>query len=502
MMLTNSKSHNESGFATILMVLLIGLAIAGSAIGTAYYVNSGKKGLVTSHALTNAKSGAWTGVETFRKYLDELNEVQIKVLHTTGQNIEISTSGGRTLKVKVLSVEEVPTGSHKYHVTTNIQNISSGSKASSTLQIVYQVSFAHSPSTTPGSKSTVTFADAMNFYGTLDIHTNSDFTSRKRVVVNVGGDFKSNGVIGINALNVVGSVNISGSQSGVLESITSNGGQAISNGFSNKFGGTLQTGGVSLADRPIVNALEYEESANYVFSANSAGIIQVKVKHVKGMIDGTYTLGLVGGGFNDVVTYTDGKWTLSNGPVARGVLLFKGSLDVTGGTFVNTILATGDIDYKNADLTAPNRASATLVCGLTLFMPTNLCTEDMRLRVITIGNIALLAGSCTDTTSIASCSNSYSGGDINFSGQSDVVGNIIAGNRLYSRGGASIKGQILAAALSSTKSTVTDIKGNFSIDFGGASDGGITLTLPGSGSSTGGGATITQGTKIKWARYL
>ena len=116
MMLTNSKSHNESGFATILMVLLIGLAIAGSAIGTAYYVNSGKKGLVTSHALTNAKSGAWTGVETFRKYLDELNEVQIKVLHTTGQNIEISTSGGRTLKVKVLSVEEVPTGSHKYHV--------------------------------------------------------------------------------------------------------------------------------------------------------------------------------------------------------------------------------------------------------------------------------------------------------------------------------------------------------------------------------------------------
>lgn len=536
MMLTNSKSHNESGFATILMVLLIGLAIAGSAVGTAYYVNSAQKGLVASHALTNAKSGAWTGAETFRRYLDELDEAEIKDLDNTGQNLTLKISDTRELKVSVLSVEETATDSHKYHVTTNIQNISSGSKSSSTLQIVYQVSFAQSPSVNPGSQNTVTFADAMNFYGTLDMHTNSDFTSTRRVVVNVGGDFVSNGVIGINALNVVGNVDIQGSQSGVLESIASNGTQNIANGFSNKFDGTLSTGGVLLADRPIVNALDYEKSANYVFSVVN-GNIKVDVRQVSGISDGSYYMGntttrwgrlckeiysdggcktpIVGyvgreGNTRQLVTYTDEVWILdadtnSEGiSVAPGVLLFKGSLNVTGGTFANTILSTGDIDYKNATLTAPNRAGASLVCNSVGFaMPTNLCTEGKELRSESIGDIALLAGSCTDTTSIESCSNSYSGGDINFSGQSNVVGNIIAGNRLYSRGGAAIKGQILAAALSgsSTKSKITDIKGNFTIDFGGASNGGITLTRPG-GNNSGGGNTITQKAKVKWARYL
>ena len=136
-------------------------------------------------------------------------------------------------------------------------------------------------------------------------------------------------------------------------------------------------------------------------------------------------------------------------------------------------------------------------------MPTNLCTEDKKLRDNTIGNIALLAGSCTDTTSVESCSNTYTGGNIDFGANSNVVGSIVAGNSIYSRGKATISGPVLASALSKLKSERgSNLGGSFTIDFNGITGGATTITLPGSGSSTGGGATITQGTKIKWARYL
>ena len=79
---------SQRGFATILIVLLIGLAIGGSALGTAYYLNTSQKSLVSSHALTNAQSGAWTGVEIFRKYLNGLDASGIQALN--GQNLTLN----------------------------------------------------------------------------------------------------------------------------------------------------------------------------------------------------------------------------------------------------------------------------------------------------------------------------------------------------------------------------------------------------------------------------
>ena len=64
MSVINKKPPNtQSGFATVLVVLLVGLAVAASALGTAYYINTSQRTLVSSHALTNAQSGAWSGVE-------------------------------------------------------------------------------------------------------------------------------------------------------------------------------------------------------------------------------------------------------------------------------------------------------------------------------------------------------------------------------------------------------------------------------------------------------
>lgn len=497
-MLMRSKypSNNESGFVTVLMVLLIGMAIAASAVGTAYYINSSQKGLVSGHALTNAKSGAWTGVETFRQYLESLSEAQIKALN--GQTGITLTAGTRSLKVQNLSVvEPVSTSDPTYRVTAEIQNTSAAAKSSATVQIVYDVTLATSPSTNPVPDKTITFAGGMNFYGNLNAHGNINFAnSNGDTVLNVAGDFSNtSGADGLAIVNVGGSADIN----------------------TNKYreAGTQVFEGLnSLPDRPIVNALDFEAMANYVFYVDGSGNRKVDVKNVSGngISDGTYALTDVGG-FNGVISYSDGsdKWTLDGGTnsssisIAPGILLFKGSVELKKGTFANTILATENIDYagnkNNLTLNAPNRAGAAVVCNSAFAMPTNLCNEDRTLRANAIGDIALLAGSCADPTSVASCSRDYDGGTISTAASSEVTGNIVAGNKLDAGGRSMLRGAVLAAALSNNPiERGSDVGGNFTIDS--SNSGGTTITIPGTGGGTGGGTTTTQTSQIKWARYI
>src|SRR5690606_1545582 len=133
--------YTQRGFATVLIVLLVGLAFAASALGTAYYINSSQKTLVSSHALTNAQSGAWTGVEIFRKYLDELiknsskSEVSAAINALHGQNLTLKVQGGRELKVNNIR-SETSNDPKQYRVSANIQNLSEKSEASATIQAV------------------------------------------------------------------------------------------------------------------------------------------------------------------------------------------------------------------------------------------------------------------------------------------------------------------------------------------------------------------------------
>ena len=115
-------TNAQHGFATILIVLLVGLSIGISALGTAYYINMSQKSLVSSHALTNAQSGAWTGVEIFRKYLEVMDAAGISSMN--GQSVSLNIQDGRTLQVKNISSEELGTDSSQFRVTANIQNIS------------------------------------------------------------------------------------------------------------------------------------------------------------------------------------------------------------------------------------------------------------------------------------------------------------------------------------------------------------------------------------------
>lgn len=667
-------SSAQHGFATILIVLLVGLAVAASALGTAYYINMSQKSLVSSHALTNAQSGAWTGVEVFRKYLEVLDVAGISSLN--GQNIVMNIQDGRQLKVNSIISIETSTNPKQYRVTGNIQNISDQSESSSTIQVVYDVLLNSSDSSGGGSSNTTSFPSGMNFYGDLDANGGINFSSAgDRAVVNVAGDFNTNsGLKGIKELRVIGDVDISGGGATGLENIYSNGdvtlkasgnyslvsakggvatsgsvavndiyadgdvdigssgrfnsidtkssitvntnptisratagknitvkNGSISNSLANldisydvwnsletaKSGGTftcksknwsaynkisavkfsscpIDTSGklvtlaagtkvafptgalltVTMTKKPFINALDYEQKANYVFSVDEKNKIMVYVRNINGITEGQYYLGYQKGnnpkswgylcqdidasGYctsnsvnrfgrevdygPEIITYSGGSWQLrdtqnTSSSIASGVLLFKGkSVKMGAGNYANTIISTGDIDYGGSiTLKAPNYAGASIVCNSVNFpMPTNLCDSTSALSVNSIGNIALLSGSCPGASSVEECyASNYSGGNIKLTGQATIEGNIIAGNKLDTGGQSVIKGSILAAALG--RDNGSKLGGSTTIDFNGTTDEDTIITLPGGEGGEGGeeeGETITQTVKIKWARYI
>lgn len=210
-------TNAQQGFATVLIVLLVGLAVAASALGTAYYINMSQKSLVSSHALTNAQSGAWTGVEILRKYLKVLDEDEILTLQN--QILELNVKDGRKLKVNnIISIKKGDANPKQYYVTANIQNISGKSDASSTVQAVYDISFNADSSSTGSSGSTMTFTNPMNFYGGLTATGNIDLTNAgQKAIINVEGNVNqtSSGggvtLTGVKRLNSTGSVELGSS---------------------------------------------------------------------------------------------------------------------------------------------------------------------------------------------------------------------------------------------------------------------------------------------------
>ncbi|WP_374666130.1 hypothetical protein [Acinetobacter sp.] len=243
----------QQGFATVLVVLLVGVAVAAATLGTAYYVNTSQKTLISSHALTNAQSGAWTGVEVFRKYLTNLDSAGI--LSLNGQNLVVKIQGGRELKVDNLVSLETNSELKQYRVSANILNQSEKSGSSSKIQVVYDISLNQDASTgNDNSAKSTEYSGAMNFYGNLDANGGINFSNAgDRAVVNVSGNFNTNsGLSGIKELKVLGDVNIGGGGITGLENIYANGNvtlKASGNASLVSAKGTVTTsGGVSVGD--------------------------------------------------------------------------------------------------------------------------------------------------------------------------------------------------------------------------------------------------------------
>ncbi len=62
----------QRGVATILIVLLVGIAMTGAALGVAYSVKGAQERAATTQASTASQMAAWAGVEVLTRYLQQL----------------------------------------------------------------------------------------------------------------------------------------------------------------------------------------------------------------------------------------------------------------------------------------------------------------------------------------------------------------------------------------------------------------------------------------------
>ncbi|GGA44086.1 hypothetical protein [Dyella nitratireducens] len=311
--------------------------------------------------------------------------------------------------------------------------------------------------------------------------------------------------------------------------------------------------------QPGIDAYALQSLANYQFQFVQ-GAIQVTVSNVANIPNGTYYLGWYPGsslngapwrGYEDFLctklvpnsvnngigqclepvtpahticqgqseenncfSYNNGVWTLSGKSLARGILWFQGDLDFNGGYYLDTAIATGNINTAGAfRIDAPNYAGYDEMCanvtpaGLTLdatqqadfagMYPTNLCdTANKQLFDNSIGNVALLAGGYVDGT--------FSGGDINVGASSVINGSVMAGNVLNTGGSTTINGSITAAAQNPNDNTPNNISGATLMNMNqlpGTYKPGTVPCMQSCTSATAGSNGSNTST-ITWTRYL
>lgn len=223
--------QRQRGIATVLIVLLVGVALSASTLGVIYSVKSTQSKQITSHASTNAQSAAWALAEAARVYLEKMgNEGKLTALDgkiaaalaagTSGHELALALpatlSHLANSKIYINSTLDID-GKAAYELTINA--VDTISKASTVLNVVYQVTPGASPVMCPGPGGN-------QFTGViegdrLDIRMSGD---NNEIVVD--GSYIStedHALVGIRQFSATGDITLDGTAAAALEALKANG---------------------------------------------------------------------------------------------------------------------------------------------------------------------------------------------------------------------------------------------------------------------------------------
>ncbi len=326
-------ASSQKGFASILIVLLVGLALASSVLGTAYYLKSSQKSLAVSHALTNAQSGAWTGVEVFRKYLNGLDGAAI--LNLDNETVKLNVQGGRELTVKEIKTSQISASPEKYQVSAQIQNVSEISEASSTIEIVYEITFDGN-SLQPSNGGIA----GINLYGDVKVSGNVHIDGGDKALINIQGNFSTtgNGFTGVDTLSVTGNVDLRGGGE-KIKTIISNGNVYLGSGSEVEY--VYAKGTVTI---------ESGKQEGEIYADQDIIITNGSVKLANTLKNITFE------GANAGSLIAGNNITIRNGSVETA--LAKGSIYINGGSSMGIFKSLNDISILSNSLQGINSFTA------------------------------------------------------------------------------------------------------------------------------------------------
>lgn len=341
--------RRQSGAATILVILMIGVGLVTVSLGTLHSIRSTQERQLAAHAQVNAQSGAWAAVEVVRQYLGTLTAEQIAGL---GKNQPWTISGteGLTQAAVITDVIAPAASTTAYRVNAQVTATAVAAQSSSVIEVVYEV--------TPGkAPENFTLNGILDFYNDLNVGGGITLNVPGGANFNVDGDFTATSV-GISG-NSLGKVRVTGDivlGSAVDASeiqgrnITLQGSAAVK--VAKAFGTPLSEGGT----KPPSGATDAQKKA-----ATCCGNISMSggTKAEALYANGDITLAASG----VPIVEARGSVNVSGGGANHGSIKAGKNIDVTAGTSAASLAALGNIGLSG-DFSVPSvNAKGNIVCN-------------------------------------------------------------------------------------------------------------------------------------------
>lgn len=364
-----STKQQQRGIATILIILLTGLALLAVVLGLNSYMRISQEQGVTLQAQTQAQVKAWTGAEVVRRYLDLLlknedNNVSPKISEFVQSSIgnasnsdasyiefnppiDLQLTGIPNLSAYIVSIKRDPTDSDKNEYTIDVVSDATGdsrARSTSTLRLVYRVA----EETNSKVEAIMDWRRDMNLSGSITVERNDSSAPYVLMVdgnVYTGGNsitnvdaIRSTGSIYISSgssfkeLQANGDIRINGSVS-VTDAILARGDVCVEGGASARGnvranGSVIATGGVQLGD---VFSMAKSDNTQHdqLCAAPPSSLYLQKLNY-----------------FDSEHNNEPFGVDLQGNSSARSVQT-KGSVRINSGTIHNTLLAQGDLVDTN-----------------------------------------------------------------------------------------------------------------------------------------------------------
>ncbi|BCD96703.1 hypothetical protein [Marinagarivorans cellulosilyticus] len=345
MNISQPLQHKQNGMATILIILVVGISLMALSMSIVHNVKSTQQKHIAANATAHVQPLAWTGVEVFRSYLENLSEDEVKALAPSANKIPISVStikdANAVIKADILEASTVvPDGLFEYYrIPVRITAFDHVADASSTVEVVYYIA-------PPGGKNcldcttleaTLDFRDDLELEGNLGVKA----PSGKTATFNVDGSISATN-ISLNHINYLNSTgNITLSSGTFIDELFSNGDINLSGSASTLKASAL--GNVNLTSQAAADIIETNSNVLLQLSGQARTSIDAL-----GIIlnDSTATQGAATAGKDILIPATGGSMTQASA---------VGNVDIAGGSMtIPAIKAQGNVAcpgsyWKNFD---------------------------------------------------------------------------------------------------------------------------------------------------------
>ncbi len=333
-----SAPSQQRGMATILIIMLMGLALTVTASGVMYSVRTSQEQQVTVHAATHSQAGVWTAAEAVGLYLKELDKTVLMAFNPEKPLKFKINANDVVAKIFPLDVDTAP-----HHLRTEINYTDTAAKASSTLEVVYNITLPIKEPGVPGGPSEPPKLPKPN---TFYINKNLDLGGNAKIIVDENTILNVSGVLNFNKSKIEKIDTIRATSDITIDTkITVK--ELYSNGII-----TISGDGAEVGNANAVGLITISGAKAEVGSANANGLITISGAGSKvGSANANDLITISGAGSKVGSANANGLMTISSAKAEVGSANANDLITISGaGSKVGSANARGAMDITGADV--------------------------------------------------------------------------------------------------------------------------------------------------------